>query len=128
MMKRPVAIALEVLWVAMLCAAAILLTADHARDDSITIDEPLHIFAGAEYVRHGTYFTNLEHPPLTKVLAGWSLMRGDVLPPRIAAVSTIPPTDRLLEFFRGNRVSLQELTARARMPFRWLFAALVIVV
>lgn len=112
----------------LLCAAAILLTADHTRDDSITVDEPLHIFAGAEYLQHGTYFTNLEHPPLTKDLAALALVRDDIEPPPITRVATIPPIPALLEFFRANGVSLQEITARARMPFRWLFAALVVVV
>ena len=113
---------------AVLCAAALALVRDHARGDSATIDEPLHIFGGAEYVMLGTYFTNPEHPPLTKDLAGLALRTASPTPPRIAIASPGPPPEPFMEFFHRNRVPYAEILARAREPFRWLLALLVIAV
>lgn len=101
---------------------------DHAREDSITIDEPLHIFGGAEYLLNGTMVTNPEHPPLAKDLAALSLMRAEIKPPQIRAVTPIPPDRELLVFFHRNRIPLEEIAALARAPFRWLLAALIVVV
>lgn len=112
----------------MLCALAILLVRDHARGDSITIDEPLHMYAAAEYSAHGVMFTNPEHPPLAKNLAALSLMRSDVAPPAIVPGAPLPPLRELVAFLRGNRVPYREMIGRARLPFRFLLAALIVVV
>jgi hypothetical protein len=121
-------IVLEAAWVAALCTLAILLTADHTRGDSITIDEPLHIYGGAEAVSHGVLFTNPEHPPLAKMLAALSLQRAHPNAPAIAPGAPLPPLPDVVAFLRENRVSYAEMLARARMPFRWLLAALIVVV
>lgn len=113
---------------AALCALAIFLTWDHTRGDSITIDEPLHIYAGAEYLSQGVFFTNPEHPPLAKDLAALSLLRADPTLPAIAPGEPLPPLRDLVAFLRANRVRYPEMLARARMPFRWLLAALIVVV
>ena len=34
-----------------------------------TFDEPVHIGAGMEWLDRGTYVTDLEHPPLARVLS-----------------------------------------------------------
>ena len=39
------------------------------------MDEPFHALAAAEYAIAGTYFANLEHPPLAKLLAGLRAVR-----------------------------------------------------
>jgi hypothetical protein len=113
---------------AALCALAIFLTSDHTRGDSITIDEPLHLYGGAEMVLHGLLFTNPEHPPLAKDLAALSLLRAHPTPPAIVPGAPLPPMPALAAFLRGNRVPYGQLLARARMPFRWLLALLVLVV
>lgn len=105
-----------------------LATWDHAREDSATIDEAFHIFAGAEYWSEGTFFTNPEHPPLAKLLAAAALMSAGPRPPKIAGAVPMPPVPDLLEFFRGNRIPYRTMMALARRPFRWLLAALVVVV
>lgn len=122
-MSRRLRIVLELLCVTVLCATAFLLTRDHARDDTATIDEPLHIAAGAEYVQNGTTIINIEHPPLAKDLAGLAL--GDVEPPRITRIQSLQVPEG---FFDSNRIRADEIVARARVPFRWLLVALVVVV
>ena len=120
---------LEGTWVVALCALAIFLTWDHTRGDSVTIDEPLHLFAGAEYLSHGVLFTNPEHPPLAKDLAAWSLLGTmDLTPPAIVPGAPLPPLPELVTFLRANRVPYTEILSRARMPFRWLLALLIVVV
>ena len=111
-----------------LCAIAIFAVRDHAREDSITIDETVHLFAGAEYVMLGTYFSNPEHPPLTKDLAALNLLRADPQPPLVRGFTVVPPKDPLLRFLWGNRIAHQSLVAMMRQPFRWLLALLIVVV
>ncbi|HEX7149888.1 MAG TPA: hypothetical protein VF618_00250 [Thermoanaerobaculia bacterium] len=127
-MRPRLRLALEALYVLLLSAAAWLLVADHARGDSITIDETLHIFAGAEYVQHGTYVTNPEHPPLTKDLAGLALLPLRLQPPRIVAIGPLPPVEELTRFYTTNHAPLRTIVAAARTPFRWLLVLLIAVV
>lgn len=117
---------IEAIILALLCAAAMLATWDHTREDSITFDEPPHLFAAAEYVQHGTHFTNLEHPPLAKLLAGLALR--DATPPELRTHQSLPSAGEMLRFVRANRIPFRLLLARGRAPFRWLFAALIITV
>ena len=56
----------------LLALLGALLVVDHQRVDSATMDEPFHALAGCEYALAGTYWANLEHPPLVKLLAGAS--------------------------------------------------------
>ncbi|HET7437207.1 MAG TPA: phospholipid carrier-dependent glycosyltransferase [Thermoanaerobaculia bacterium] len=119
-------IALELLCVAVLCAIAFWATRDHARGDTATSDEPLHIFAAAEYVKNGTYVTNPEHPPLTKDLAGLAL--GSVISPRITRIAPIQELPEMRGFLEKNRISSDELFARGRAPFRWLLVLLIVTV
>lgn len=113
---------------AALCAVAILLTWDHTRGDSITIDEPPHIYAGTEYLTQGVLRTNPEHPPLAKLLAALSLVRAEnLVPPDIGGVPRLLPRD-FFSFFLANAIPLREMLALARAPFRWLLAALIVLV
>jgi 4-amino-4-deoxy-L-arabinose transferase-like glycosyltransferase len=114
--------------VAALCALAILLTLDHTRGDSATIDEPPHIYAGTEYLTQGVLHTNPEHPPLAKLLAAASLVRAQHLTlPDISGVPRRRPHD-LFPFFLANGIPFREMLALARAPFRWLLAALIVCV
>ncbi|NBP57350.1 hypothetical protein EBU71_12615, partial [bacterium] len=47
--------------------------------DSLTMDESPHIAAGYSYVVEGDYRLNPEHPPLLKLLAGYSIWLGGKL-------------------------------------------------
>ena len=116
---------LEGAWIAALCAVAMFLTWDHARNDSATNDEPVHMFAGFEYVSEGIYFTNPEHPPLSKDLAALSLLRRDLKPPPAASLDRV---QRITEFMSANRIPQKDMLALARAPFRWLLALLIVVV
>ena len=128
-MGRRTALLLEVIGVAALCAFSVALVRDHQRDDSPTLDEAFHLFAGAEYVRDGTYWLNLEHPPLMKVL-GASALRGlDLVPPSWGlAPLDHSPHGNYLRFLYGNRIPADRIVAAGRRPFPWLLAALVVLV
>ena len=116
---------LEGLWVAALCALAMFLTWDHARGDAATNDEPVHLYAGAESVLAGVLFTNPEHPPLAKLLAGLSLLRRNVRPPSVLPQQ---PVQAMTSFFRENVIPLNEILALGRAPFQWLLALLIVAV
>src|SRR5450756_2649780 len=59
--------------VLLLASAGSALVFDHTRLDSPTMDEPFHTLAAAEYAIAGTYYANLEHPPLVKLLSGFAI-------------------------------------------------------
>lgn len=127
MSSRALSVRRELPVVVLFTLAALLLTWDHQKDDSPTLDEPLHLFAGAEYVENGTYGVNLEHPPLTKLLAGWALRPLRLQPP--APGSRVPsPRDDYFRFLYGNRAPADAIVSAARRPFPWLLAALVLLV
>jgi 4-amino-4-deoxy-L-arabinose transferase-like glycosyltransferase len=111
--------------VALFALVAVLLTRDHQKDDSPTFDEPLHVIAGAEYVENGTYAINLEHPPLLKILAGFSLrsLRVDPPPPGMRVPSM---HGEYFQFLYGNRAPASAIVSVARRPFPYLLAALVL--
>jgi Dolichyl-phosphate-mannose-protein mannosyltransferase len=48
---------------------------------SPTIDEPIHLFAGYSYLKHGDFRANPEHPPLAKIWAALPLLAFDVKDP-----------------------------------------------
>lgn len=51
------------------------------RLDGFTVDEPWHIVAGTQYVRHGDFRLNPEHPPLVKLWVGLFMPASFVVPP-----------------------------------------------
>lgn len=66
---------------AALLAVLAALLADHARRTSVTIDEPVHLYAGVRYWQCGDFAVNPEHPPLAKWLAAAPLQgRGWIEP------------------------------------------------
>jgi len=112
-------------------ALAILGTAlvfDHMKDDSATMDEPFHALASAEYAISGTYYANLEHPPLAKLLAGISLRAAGARPPRIPTPFAIENAEQPASFARTNTLPPAALFAAARLPFPFLHLLLVLVV
>ncbi len=111
-----------------LALASVGLVWDHARGDALSADEPVHILSGYFEVFGRTAIVNIEHPPLTKLLAGLGL-KALPLPPAPAAVPLGAGfTDFGHAFLFENRVSPDAIAAAARRPFRWLLAALVILV
>ncbi len=64
--------------------AALLFTT--VRQESQTFDESIHLYAGFEYLKHGDFGTNPEHPPLAKMLAALPLLgMGLTEPPHFPA-------------------------------------------
>ena len=115
--EAPFAFALAVL---ALAAAGALLAVSHGRDDSATMDEPFHALAAAEYVVSGTYWANLEHPPLAKLLAGIPMALAGVRAPVIPRPFSFEGAETPLRFVFANSVSADVLLASARSPFPWL--------
>jgi hypothetical protein len=118
-----------VFWVAalLLAASGTALVFDHARGDSATMDEPFHALASAEYAISGTYYANLEHPPLAKLLAGASLRLAGARPPRIPRPFAIERTEQPFPFTYGNTLAPKALLAAARRPFPFVHLLLVLV-
>lgn len=127
-MRRSQGVALEVAFVALLSAISFLTVTAHQRDDSPTFDETYHLLAAAEYVLDGTFFSNLEHPPLMKDLAGFALRGHGVKPPSAFAPRDASATGRFLPFVYFNALPPDRMLALARRPFPWLLVLLVVTV
>jgi hypothetical protein len=63
------------------------------KNQSPTIDEPLHLLAGYSYLKWGDYRVNPEHPPLAKMFGALPLLALDVKDPRPSA----PEWDKIHE-------------------------------
>lgn len=91
------------------------------RDDSATFDETYHLYAGVEYLERGTYFLNMEHPPLTKLLAAAALRPLDLYQ---QASGGPPPEGQPVDiatyntWVYRNRAEADAIVAAARRPFR----------
>ncbi len=93
------------------------------------MDEPFHTLAAAEYAVAGTYFANLEHPPLAKLLAGLSLRLAGARAPRFPRPFSMRTAEQPHPYlFSGDPLSPDALLLAARRPFYALFAALVLAV
>ncbi len=99
---------------------------DHQRLDSATMDEPFHALAGCEYALSGTYWANLEHPPLAKLLAGASAGLAGARPPRLPEPFSFRTAESPQPFLYGNEIPPERLLAAARQPFPILFAGIVL--
>jgi 4-amino-4-deoxy-L-arabinose transferase-like glycosyltransferase len=122
---RPAALALAAALV--LTAAAMFLIRDHTREDTLSMDEPIHILSGYFSVASKSAIVNIEHPPLMKILAGIALQ---FLPLEPAPAHV--PMDSFLKFgpafFFANRVPTDAILAAARAPFLFVDAALLLLV
>lgn len=101
------------------------LVRDHQRLDSATMDEPFHALASAEYAISGTYYANLEHPPLAKLLAGASLALSGARAPRLPKPFSFATAEMPAPFCYANAIPADALFDAARGPFPLLFLALV---
>ena len=107
---------------ASLVVVSLTLVHDHAKDDSLSPDEPVHILAGYLGVTAGTSVLNIEHPPATKILAGLAVSR--------LALPDVPkpiPPELLADFGHGFalRAGPDRLAAAARAPFLAVLALLL---
>jgi hypothetical protein len=109
-----------------LATAGTALVFDHMRGDSATMDEPFHALASAEYGISGTYYANLEHPPLAKLLAGLSLRAAGARAPEIPRPFAIERAEQPAHFARTNTLAPRALYAAARLPFPFLHLLLVL--
>ena len=112
-----------------LALAGALAAFDAGRLNSATMDEPFHALAAAEYAISGTYFANLEHPPLAKLLSGVSLRVSGARAPRILRPFSMRTTEQPRPWaFSGDPLPPETLFAAARRPFYALFFLLVLAV
>ena len=102
------------------------LVIDHQRLDSATMDEPFHALAGCEYALSGTYWANLEHPPLVKLLAGSSAGLAGARPPLLPRPFSFSTAESPQPFLYRNAISPERLLAAARRPFPLLHVAVVL--
>jgi len=122
---KPAAIALAAALV--VTAAAMFLIRDHTREDTLSMDEPIHILSGYFCVAARSAIVNIEHPPLMKVLSGIALqfLPLEPAPPHV-------PMDSFLkygpEFFFANHVPADAILAAARAPFLFVDGALLLLV
>lgn len=112
--------------VLLLALLGALLVVDHQRLDSATMDEPFHALAGCEYALSGTYWANLEHPPLLKLLAGASAGLAGARPPRLPEPFSFRTAETPQRFLYGNAIPPEALLAAARLPFPLLHVLLVL--
>lgn len=126
--RRGVALAVEIAVLAVLAAVALAAVEGHQKDDSATADEGIHLFAGAEYVGNGTFWMNLEHPPLLKFLAGLSLEPLGLERPAGGDSRERSPHNDYSRFLYLNRVPAHEILQAARRPFPFVFGILILVV
>lgn len=110
----------------LLALLGALLVVDHQRLDSATMDEPFHALAGAEYALSGTYWANLEHPPLLKLLAGASAGIAGARPPRLPKPFQYRTAETPQRFLYENAIPPERLLSAVRLPFPLLFAVLVL--
>jgi hypothetical protein len=113
---------------AALALAGSLVARDACRLNSATMDEPFHALASAEYAISGTYFANLEHPPLTKLLAGFALRAAGARAPRIPEPFSTRTAEQPRPFSLQSPLEPDDLLAAVRRPFLVLFGLLVLVV
>jgi hypothetical protein len=116
------------LGVCTLAALGVLLAADHARNDSPTMDEPFHTLAAAEYAIAGTYNANLEHPPLVKLLSGFAVRAAGSRAPRMDAPFSMRSAEQPRPFAFNSTLSPERLFGVARAPVIALFFVLVLAV
>lgn len=122
-MKRS---ALSLLLAVVVAGAGTFLVLDHQRLDSPTIDEPFHALASAEVAIAGTYYANLEHPPLAKLLAGVCLRAAGARPPRFSQPFEMKSAEQPGPFCYHNAIPPETLFKAARRPFPILFFILVL--
>src|ERR1035438_9578419 len=113
--------------VLLLASAGSALVVDHARLDSPTMDEPIHTLAAAEYAIAGTYYANLEHPPLVKLLSGFAIRAAGGRAPKMDVPFSMASAEQPRPFSFNSPLRPETLFAVARAPVTALFFLLVVV-
>ncbi len=118
---------IEIGVVLLLAFLAILRSAWGTRLDAVTVDEPWHIVAGAEYWQTGDFRLNPEHPPLTKLWVGAFLPSSFSLRPKAAIAEKSAERDLVEEtFFYDNDFRAAQRRARLAMwSFHFLLLAAI---
>lgn len=116
-------------WAAVLflASAGSALVFDHTRLDSPTMDEPFHALSAAEYAIAGTYYANLEHPPLVKLLSGFAIRAAGGRAPKMEVPFSMASAEQPRPFSFNSPLRPQTLFAVARAPVLALFFLLVVV-
>ncbi len=109
-----------------LAACGVALVFDHTRLDSPTMDEPFHTLAAAEYAISGTYYANLEHPPLVKLFSGFLLRAAGARAPKMEVPFSMASTEQPRPFTFHSPLAPEALFAVARAPVAALFFVLVV--
>ena len=120
---RPVRFGFAVL---VLAACGVALVVDHARLDSPTMDEPFHTLAAAEYAIAGTYYANLEHPPLVKLFSGFALRAAGARAPKMDVPFSMAMAEQPRPFSFHSPLAPERLFGVARAPVAVLFFLLVV--
>jgi 4-amino-4-deoxy-L-arabinose transferase-like glycosyltransferase len=110
--------------VAVTCAS-VSLVYDHTRNDSFSADEPIHILSGYFEIFARNAIVNIEHPPLTKMLAGLALMALPLPGPPARVPMGNRFTDYGHAFLFAGPVSPDSIAAAARSPFLLVLAGLI---
>ena len=113
--------------VLLLASAGSALVFDHTRLDSPTMDEPFHTLAAAEYAIAGTYYANLEHPPLVKLLSGFAIRAAGGRAPKMDVPFSMASAEQPRPFSFNSPLRAETLFAVARAPVTALFFLLVVV-
>jgi hypothetical protein len=114
---------------ALLAAAvSLFLVRDHARNDSLSADEPVHILSGWLMAAGGNAIVNIEHPPLLKWLAGAAVSRLPIVAPPARIPMGASFTDFGHAFLFRNAVPADVIVAAARAPFLGVLAVLLLAV
>ncbi|MDL2718661.1 MAG: phospholipid carrier-dependent glycosyltransferase [Acidobacteriota bacterium] len=113
--------------VLVLATCGVALVFDHTRLDSPTMDEPFHTLAGAEYAISGTYYANLEHPPLVKLLSGLALRAAGGRAPKMDVPFSMGSAEQPRPFSFHSPLAPEKLFGVARAPVAALFFLLVVV-
>ena len=113
--------------VLVLAACGVGLVFDHTRLDSPTMDEPFHTLAAAEYAIAGTYYANLEHPPLVKLLSGFAVRAAGGRAPKMDVPFSMASAEQPRPFSFHSPLAPEKLFGVARAPVAVLFFLLVVV-
>ncbi len=113
--------------VLVLAACGVALVYDHTRLDSPTMDEPFHTLAAAEYAISGTYYANLEHPPLVKLLSGFAVRAAGGRAPKMDVPFSMVSAEQPRPFSFHSPLTPEKLFGVARAPVAALFFLLVVV-
>ena len=117
---------------AILVAVFLGLTIFASQNDSLTLDETVHIPVGWIYAKYGIYKMNIEHPPLMKIISGIFLLPLNLhypsqypLPTEYDGTDQYPFGDSLLMYSENN---MDKILFWGRLPAILMTTGLMIVI